>query len=339
MKQPRNILIIQTAFIGDAILATSVAESLHRSLPEARLTLLVRSGNESLFHNHPYLSVLVWEKKRNKYGNLLRVIRRVRRQKFDLVVNLHRFASSGWVTVFAGASETRGYSKNPFARWFSTAFPHPIGQKGDAHFLHEIERNYALISDWCSNLEPPKLYPERAVKTEQQQALNTLTAEPYYCIAPASVWQTKAYPEEKWVELVKALPNVPIHFLGSAGDGDLTGRIIRAAARPNTLNHCGKLSLNESALLMKGARMNYVNDSAPLHLCSAVDAPVTAVFCSTIPEFGFGPVRESGKVVQSTESLDCRPCGLHGKRACPEGHFRCATTIQVSQLVDHEGVK
>lgn len=332
MTQPRNILIIQTAFIGDAILATSVAESLHQSLADAKIDLLVRAGNESLFANHPFLNVLVWEKNRHKYGNLLRVIRRVRRQKYDLIVNLHRFASSGWVTVFSGAHETRGYTKNPLARWFSKTYPHLIGQKGDTEFLHEIERNYALISDWCSNLIPPKLYPERAVKPEQQKALNTLTSEPYYCIAPASVWNTKAYPEEKWVELVGALPEAPIHFLGSAGDGDLAGRIIRAAARPNTFNQCGKFNLNESALLMQGAAMNYVNDSAPLHLCSAVNAPVTAVFCSTIPEFGFGPVRENGKVVQSAAPLDCRPCGLHGKRACPEGHFRCATTIQVEQL-------
>lgn len=78
---------------------------------------------------------------------------------------------------------------------------------------------------------------------------------------------------------------------------------------------------------MKSATMNYVNDSAPLHIASAMNAPVTAIFCSTVPAFGFGPLRENGRVVETSERLDCRPCGLHGHSACPKGHFRCAMGI------------
>ena len=78
--------------------------------------------------------------------------------------------------------------------------------------------------------------------------------------------------------------------------------------------------------------MNYVNDSAPLHIASAMNAPVTAVFCSTVPSFGFGPLRENGRVVETPEDLDCRPCGLHGHRECPKGHFRCALGIEVFRV-------
>jgi heptosyltransferase-2 len=94
-----------------------------------------------------------------------------------------------------------------------------------------------------------------------------------------------------------------------------------------------ELSLLASAALMEGAAMNYVNDSAPLHIASAMNAPVTAIFCSTVPAFGFGPLRENGRVVETAEKLDCRPCGLHGHRACPKGHFRCALGIGVEQVV------
>ena len=68
--------------------------------------------------------------------------------------------------------------------------------------------------------------------------------------------------------------------------------------------------------------MNYVNDSAPLHIASAMDAPVTAVFCSTVPAFGFGPLRANGRIVETTENLDCRPCGLHGLQGVSEGAFQ-----------------
>lgn len=78
--------------------------------------------------------------------------------------------------------------------------------------------------------------------------------------------------------------------------------------------------------------MNFVNDSGSMHMASAMNAPTTAVFCSTVPDFGFGPLSEHAKIVQTTEKLDCRPCGLHGFNKCPKGHFNCANTITISQL-------
>ena len=102
-------------------------------------------------------------------------------------------------------------------------------------------------------------------------------------------------------------------------------RIVKASGRGEIL--AGKLSLLATAALMERAMMNYVNDSAPLHITSAMNAPATAVFCSTVPAFGFGPLRENGRIVETSEKLDCRPCGLHGYKACPKGHFKCALSI------------
>jgi len=85
---------------------------------------------------------------------------------------------------------------------------------------------------------------------------------------------------------------------------------------------------------MKYAVMNYVNDSAPMHFASAVNAPVTAIYCSTLPSFGFGPLSDRSFIVERQGELYCRPCGLHGKKACPEGHFRCALEIKEEQLIE-----
>jgi len=93
------------------------------------------------------------------------------------------------------------------------------------------------------------------------------------------------------------------------------------------------LSFLQSAALMKDATMNYVNDSAPLHFASAVNAPVTAVYCSTVPAFGFGPLSEKKFIVETKEFIECRPCGLHGYKACPQKHFNCAHTIVDDQLL------
>jgi heptosyltransferase-2 len=80
--------------------------------------------------------------------------------------------------------------------------------------------------------------------------------------------------------------------------------------------------------------MNYVNDSAPMHLASAMNAPTCAVYCSTVPAFGFGPLSEKSFIVEIDYPLYCRPCGLHGYNACPEKHFKCAYDIEVKRLAD-----
>jgi heptosyltransferase-2 len=98
------------------------------------------------------------------------------------------------------------------------------------------------------------------------------------------------------------------------------------------MNLAGKLSLLESAALMKDARRNITNDSAPMHLASGVNAKTTAIFCSTVPDFGFGPLSDDSVIIETTKKLECRPCGLHGLKACPEKHFDCAYSITNSQL-------
>jgi heptosyltransferase-2 len=156
----------------------------------------------------------------------------------------------------------------------------------------------------------------------------------YVCLAPTSVWFTKQYPESKWLELLAALPaDLPMYLLGGPPDAASCALLAEAAARPGLVNLAGKLSLPASAALMRGAVLNYVNDSAPLHLCSAVDAPVCAIFCSTVPAFGFGPLSMFARIVQHAPGLACRPCGLHGHARCPLGHFRCALEIETPLLL------
>ena len=150
----------------------------------------------------------------------------------------------------------------------------------------------------------------------------------YVCVAPASVWYTKQWPAEKWVALIKQLPaDRQVALIGAPGDLALCERIARDAGRGEVW--AGKISLLATAVLMRDATMNYVNDSAPLHIASAMNAPVTAIFCSTVPAFGFGPLGENARIMQMKEPLYCRPCGLHGYASCPQGHFNCAKGIQL----------
>ncbi|MEY4381013.1 MAG: heptosyltransferase-related protein glycosyltransferase family 9 protein, partial [Bacteroidota bacterium] len=95
----RRILVIQTAFIGDVVLATAMLENLHAAYPSAKLDILVRQGANELFTNHPYVNqVHVWDKKKNKYQHLFQIIKTIRKNKYDVVINVQRYLATGIIT-------------------------------------------------------------------------------------------------------------------------------------------------------------------------------------------------------------------------------------------------
>lgn len=325
MTEYKNILIIQTAFIGDAILASSLIEKMHHCFPNSSISIIVRKGNESIYDSHPFLKeTLIWNKSENKISNLLKLILDVRKKKFDCIINCHRFASSGLIASFSGAAHITGYKQNPFSFSFNTTVKHDVQNR-----LHEIERYNQLVEDFTDHkIFKPKLYPTK----ENFEKVKSLAEREYYCIAPASVWFTKQLPQKKWIELCNKLPKEKkIFLLGSKDDEKLCQEISEKSSHKNISVLAGTLALLESCALMKNAKMNFVNDSAPLHLASSVNAPVTAFFLSTNPAFGFGPLSDDKKIIE-VSGLSCRPCGLHGHKSCPQKHFDCAEKIEINSI-------
>lgn len=326
-KNIERVLIIQTAFIGDVVLATPVIEALNQQLPHVKIDFLLRKGNENLLSDHPGLNqVLVWDKKNNKYKGLYQILKKVREKKYDLVINLQRFASTGLITALSKAEQTIGFKSNPYSFLFSKKVDHLIGD-----FTHETERNLSTLKPLFGEVKAkPKLYPTPI----QKQRVKPYQQIKYICAAPTSVWFTKQYPIEKWIQFFNKInPHLTTYLLGAPNDAPVCDEIIGKSKNKKMENLAGKISLLESAWLMQGAEMNFVNDSAPMHLASALNAPTTAIYCSTLPAFGFGPLSDNSAIVETKEFLPCRPCGLHGKKSCPEGHFKCAHTINTDELL------
>ncbi len=316
-------LIIQTAFIGDVVLATPVIENLKKGVPDAKIDFLLRKGNEGLLEGHPAINkLLIWNKKEGKYKNLWRLLQQIRKEQYDYVVLLQRFASTGFLAAFSKAKTIIGFKKNPFSFAFNKRIEHRFNEG-----IHEVDRNLDLIRTLTPVVQrAPKLYPSK----EDYQSVKNLVEKKYVCLAPASVWFTKQLEHKQWVKLSCGLKDkYHICFLGGPADATICENIAKEADLINYSNFCGKLSFLQSAAMIDKAVMNYVNDSAPMHLASSVNAKVTAFFCSTVPAFGFGPLSEESIIAEVEESLDCRPCGLHGKKECPKRHFNCSGKIDV----------
>lgn len=324
----QKILLIQTAFTGDVVLATPLIGKLHKQFPEARIDFLLRKGNEGLLKAHPLLhTVYVFDKKSGKLKNLFGLLKKIRAERYDLVVNMHRFGSSGFLVWLSKAKEKIGFDKNPFSFSYNRSITHEIGTG-----KHETRRNLELIGHLVgTQTERPKLYPsaddEKRISFHKNQGV-------YVCMAPTSVWFTKQWPFEKWVELIRLIPaNIKVYLIGAPSDTEFCDKLVKQAGQQNVFNLCGQLTLLQSAALMRDAKMNYVNDSAPAHMATAMNAPVTEIYCSTVPSFGFAALSDISRIIETKTELKCRPCGLHGFKECPEIHFKCAKTIAAADVV------
>ena len=122
----QRILIIQTAFLGDVILASPVWENLHRQFPKAQIDVVVKKGNESLLAAHPFLRQVFVFDKSQKVKNLWNLGKTLRSEQYDLVINLQRFASSGMLTILARGKESRGFEKNPLSFLYTKQFKHEM---------------------------------------------------------------------------------------------------------------------------------------------------------------------------------------------------------------------
>jgi heptosyltransferase-2 len=319
----KRFLVIQTAFLGDVILATPVVSELARIYPDAKIDMLVRKGNESLLSNNPKINeIIILDKKAPKIKALRHLLKKIRDNKYDEVINLHRFASSGILTAFSGAKSKIGFEKNPFSFTYSIKIQHFMDGQ------HEVERNLNCIAHHgAKSLVKPELFPSDS----DYQKVGGFQNQKYYCLAPASIWFTKQLPVLKWTELAKMLSKEgKVYLIGGPTDRALCETIKLSVNNSNCENLAGNLSFLESAALMQKAQRNYVNDSGPMHICSAMNAPTTAFYCSTIPKFGFGPLADGAETIETDLDLICRPCGLHGYEVCPKNHFDCGNSIKIN---------
>lgn len=328
MSEPSKVLIIQTAFLGDVILSTSLLEKIRNEAPESEVHLLVRKGNDSILkaYDFPILKKIWVYDKQEKWKSWLDLRIQLSAERFDRVVVVQRFFGMGLLSLCIGAKFIIGFDKNPLSFLFSKKVKHHFGN-GD----HEIKRNTGLLLEWLGNkVYKPYLNPPVV------DLPHGLIAKNYICISPGSVWETKRLPVRKWIEFIQLLPeNQSIVLMGSPNEKGLSDEIasaFEASCRP-IYNETGKHPLLASSYIFQQSKKSYVNDSGPMHICSAVNAPTVAIFCSTIPAFGFGPLADESTIIETSDKLSCRPCGDHGKISCPLGHFKCGNEIDVGGMM------
>jgi heptosyltransferase-2 len=232
----------------------------------------------------------------------------------------HRSVRSAALALLSGAGERVGFAGTAAAATYTRRVPRP--RTG-----HEVERLLALAGPTVGS--PPVslgLLPADHAAAESWLAARGVSPG-FVALAPGSIWGTKRWPH--FAGLAAALDRACV-VVGGAEDEPLAAAIV-AVARHRAVSAAGALSLRASAALIQRAAVLVTNDSAPLHLATAVGTPVIALFGPTVPEFGFGP-RGEGDAALGRDGLACRPCSRHGPQRCPLGHHRCMRELTVETV-------
>lgn len=328
-----KILLVQTGFLGDVVLSTPVISALRSLYPQAEICVMTTPQSQELVRFHPaQVSTIAFAKRGadSGFGGLMRMAKRLRAEQFDIVFSLHKSWRTAVLLWLAGIKTRYGFAEASATFLYSKTVP-----RKDCK--HEVERNLAILRAIGKDPQQVSGPLSLGISPEAIAQADALLAEvsqrKLIGIAPGSVWATKRWTPEGFAVTADALAAqgyLPV-LLGGPADSEAAMQV-QALMQTTALNLVGKCSLLVSAEIIRRVALLISNDSAPLHLASAMQTPVVAAFCATVPEFGFGPWQVASRVV-GVEGLTCRPCGRHGGNICPTGTHACQKDLLPEQVL------
>lgn len=323
-----RILIIQTAFIGDAILTLPMIEKLKEKNNDCLIDVLCIPSTEEIFLASPFVNEVLIMDKKNKHKsifNLVMFTKEIRSRNYHKIISPHRSFRTSFIVMQSGVRETYGFSNASFFHVYKYLADYRFGK-------HEIQRNLDLIGfnydDETWRIIPQlKLNETAVIKVKSFLAENEFN-DNIIAIAPGSVWETKKYPINYFSEIISYFAAKSYKFLLIGGEVDkkLCEGLIGDFSK-NVISAAGLFTLTETIELLKKVKLLLTNDSAPTHLGVCADIPVLTIFCSTFPGFGFFPYNKKSFYI-SYEDLKCKPCGLHGYSHCPINTFDCGYNLK-----------
>ncbi|MEP6832274.1 MAG: glycosyltransferase family 9 protein [Gemmatimonas sp.] len=349
-------LVIQTSFLGDMVLTTPLLERLAERGP---VDVVATPANAALLKGHPAVrDVILFDKRGEAKGwrGIKRIANQIRWREIDGKRELRgaRVAylaqgsvRSAWLAIVSGIPERVGFNTSA-ARLFYTR---RVIYRRD---LHHATRLWQLANLTANEVPEGPLQPSLNPGVDDIAAVDALLDSngvqrdaPMIALAPGSVWATKRWPTfDALAGEIAQHPQLATHriaIIGTDADRELANAIVAnvsAAGGLPPIDATGRLSLLASAQLISRAAAIVSNDSAPLHLASAMQTPTIALFGPTVPTLGFGPLAREQRVL-GVDSLLCRPCHAHGPQACPLGHWKCmrelTPTFVSEQLVQLVG--
>lgn len=328
----QRILIIRMSSLGDIILTTPVLRLLRHYYPEAQIEFLVKAEYQDILREHPCVDRLWLLDTRQPLHHMLRQLRQTR---YDLVLDLHRTLRSRLLYRGVVARRRLAYGKRTFRRallvhlkWNTLRAKTPVPELYAAP-LRQLGMTAPLSgTDMYIDAES-----REAIRRDLAQAFAVQPERPLLAVAPGTRWPTKRWPVERFAQVAQELAtrhDARVVLLGDAHDEPIATAVCQRLSVP-VLNRVGQWSLMQTAALLQRAHLLLSNDSGLMHMATALQVPVVAVFGPTVPEFGFYPFQAQAQVL--SHPIPCRPCSTKGSNRCPRRHHDCMQRVSSAQVL------
>jgi len=339
-KTIKRILVRGPNWLGDAVMCEPALRGLQKLFPDAQIALLVKPDVADLFAGHPALTrVLTYDTKGRHVGlsGKWALAGQLRRQGFDLAVLFQNAFEAAFLTFLAGVPRRYGYATDGRSLLLSD----PVAAPDRRTLVHQVRYYWDLLKPLGLTDDPPA--PELVVFPEEEQAMagrfsqGGLTATDLVVgINPGSTYGgAKRWLPERFAEVTERLcrtiresreQQVSVVIFGAKGEERL-GREIAARLSSRSLVLSGATTIRELMAALKRCTMLLTNDTGPMHIASAFQVPIVAIFGPTDWR-ATSPFGSAHVIVR--QPVDCAPCLL---RECPIDH-RCMTRVTVDQVYD-----
>lgn len=333
MNYEKRILVIQTAFPGDAILTLPLIQELKKKKPDYSLDVLCIPSTSEIFTASPFISsVISFDKKgrQKSISSLIKFIKELRSNNYEIVYSPHRSLRSALIALNLSAKDTHGFENSSL----KFAYKHTVKYDPASH---EVKRNLAFTGEEYGGDKwriLPQLVISEESKKKVQKFLDENIIDKFITVAPGSVWETKRYPIEYFKQIINHFAEKKYNIVLVGGFMDkILCEDVKNSLEKTVHSVAGDFSFIETVELLKKSSLLICNDSAPTHLGVCADIPVLTIYCSTVPQFGFYPYNSASDYI-SYDELFCKPCGIHGYRNCPVGTFDCAKLLSPNMVID-----
>ncbi len=328
MLRPTKILLIRFSSLGDVVLATSAFGPLRAHFPDTEIYLLTKSRYAALFERDPRLSgVLKWESGVPFHKQMSAL----RRMRFDLCVDLHANLRSRLVGGLLPARCIR-YRKHRLARM---AMVHLKRLPVRARAVLDLYVAPLARLGIAKETDRPRLFLEEGLLSKVGKELEgwgVRKEDEAVGVHPGAKWDSKRWEAKGFAQVCDQILETgrKCLLLGDEADLPFVQEIVSRMRLVPTLL-AGELDLSELAAVIRRCRALLCNDSGPMHIATALDTPVVAIFGPTHPRLGFAPMGKHDVVL--TANRPCSPCSLHGERACRFSHRRCMEEISPDRVI------
>ncbi len=328
---PDRILILRLSSIGDIILSSFFVRLVAKAFPDSQIDFVIKKDYGDLIRYNPNITRVYYVDPNKGYNQLSKLRKELVNNKYNLVFDLHNNLRTRFLLSGVANTNIWRIKKDKIKRALLVWFKINKYKK-----IKPIPIRYLEVGDEAGIKDDQKgleLFWDKTIEENLNKKISLSLNDQYIALAPGAGHYTKKWPIENFMELVEIMTkerNEKIVIIGGPADSD-DGNVLELNEK--VINLTGKLSLLESAIVIKSAKVLISNDSGLMHMAAAVQTPVLAIFGSTVEELGFFPFRSKHCIIQN-EGLKCRPCSHVGKEYCPKGHFRCMLEIKPELLYD-----